>query len=136
MSGTTGVRAHGFTDVIDYIERITYAIWNEPERDPTLIQRYYADDAVIHLDAGDVNGTHAVIADTRRRQARFPDFDGRIDETVWAGDEDHGYRTSMRWTWRATDLGGPARHHRRDARCRSRASRTASSSGGTSSRSG
>lgn len=107
-----GVRAYGFADITDYIERITYAIWNGPDRNPGLVRRYYTATTPIHADGGDLEGAEAVTANTRARLLAFPDFEGRIDDTIHTGDEDRGYRTSMRWTWRATNLGdsvfGPA----------------------------
>lgn len=107
-----GVRPYGFADITDYIERITYGIWNGPDRNPELVRRYYTATTPIHADSGDIEGADAVTANTRARLLAFPDFTGRIDDTIHTGDEDRGYRTSMRWTWRATNLGdsvfGPA----------------------------
>lgn len=111
-SPATGLRSYGFQGPADYIERITYDIWNGAARDPGLISRYYAPDAAIHLDGGDLRGAEAVIANTVARLRAFPDFHGTIDDTIWCGDEDQGYRTSMRWTWTGTNDGpsafGPA----------------------------
>lgn len=111
-ASATGVRPYGFADVTDYIERITYAIWNGPDRDPELVRRYYTPTTPIHADGGDIVGADAVTANTLARLRAFPDFAGRIDDTIHTGDEDRGYRTSMRWTWRATNTGpsvfGPA----------------------------
>lgn len=115
-SPATGLRPYGFQGPADYIERITYGIWNGAARDPGLISRYYAPDAPIHLDGGDLRGAEAVIANTVARLRAFPDFHGTIDDTIWCGDEDQGYRTSMRWTWTGTNDGpsafGPATGHR------------------------
>ncbi|MGW2346523.1 ester cyclase [Streptomyces sp. NPDC001661] len=112
MTSPLGVQPYGFTDAPDYIEKITYAIWNRPERDPELISRYYGPDSPIHMDSGDLRGADPVIANTHARLQAFPDFHGVIDDTIWTGDETNGYRTSMRWTWTATNTGpspfGPA----------------------------
>lgn len=117
MSGTPpGLRPYGFAGPVDYIERITYDIWNQPVREPSLIERYYAADGIIHLDAGDLSGIEPVIANTRARLVTYPDFHGLIDDTIWTGSESTGYRTSMRWTWTGTDTGGtvygPPTHRR------------------------
>lgn len=111
-ASATGVRPYGFADIADYIERITYAIWNGPDRNPELVRRYYTPTTPIHADGGDLVGADAVTANTLARLRAFPDFAGRIDDTIHTGDEERGYRTSMRWTWQATNLGpsvfGPA----------------------------
>ena len=101
-----GLRPHGFDGPVDYIERITDDIWNLPQRDPSLISKYYSPDTAIHLDAGDLVGAEVVIANTHARLRSYPDFHGDIDDTIWTGSEDEGYRTSMRWTWTGTDVGG------------------------------
>ncbi|MET3165299.1 UNVERIFIED_ORG: putative ester cyclase [Arthrobacter sp. UYEF10] len=101
-----GLRPFGFDGPVDYIERITNDIWNLPGRDPDLIRRYYAPDTAIHLDAGDLLGDEVVITNTHARLHTYPDFHGIIDDTIWTGSEEDGYRTSMRWTWTATDTGG------------------------------
>lgn len=103
-----GLEPYGFDGPVDYIERITYDIWNLPNRDPELIRRYYAPHTVIHLDAGDLVGDEIVISNTNTRLLSYPDFNGVIDDTIWTGSEEEGYRTSMRWTWTGTDTGGTA----------------------------
>ncbi|WP_028278436.1 ester cyclase [Arthrobacter sp. H5] len=101
-----GLHPYGFNGPVEYIERITDDIWNLPDRDPSLIRRYYAPHTAIHLDAGDLVGDELVIANTNARLRSYPDFHGVIDDTIWTGSEDEGYRTSMRWTWTGTDTGG------------------------------
>jgi len=99
---------YGFAGPADYIERITYDIWNLPGRDLSLVRRYYSPDTAIHLDAGDLVGDRAVVSNTAARLRSYPDFHGVIDDTIWTGSDDQGYRTSMRWTWTGTDTGGTA----------------------------
>ncbi|WGM20483.1 ester cyclase [Paenarthrobacter sp. OM7] len=101
-----GLRPYGFEGPVDYIERITYLIWNRPNRDLELIRRHYSPSTAIHLDAGDLVGDEIVIANTTARLQSYPDFHGVIDDTIWTGSEEEGYRTSMRWTWTGTDTGG------------------------------
>jgi hypothetical protein len=107
-----GVRPFGFVDVVDYIERITYDIWNGAERDPGLCHRYYGPDTPIFMDGGDLVGAERVVANTEAAWSRSPDFPGSSTTPIWTGDEATGYRTSMRWTWSATNSGpsifGPA----------------------------
>jgi predicted ester cyclase len=99
-------------DLARFIEDITYRIWNGPRRDPGLCETYYGPDAVIHTDGGDVVGGRAVTANTRARLVAFPDFHGVIDDTIWTGSAERGFRTSMRWTWSGVHRGphvfGPA----------------------------
>lgn len=101
-----GVVPYGFDGPEDYIEKITYDIWNLPQRNPELIRKYYSPQTAIHLDGGDLVGDEIVIANTLARLRSYPDFHGVIDDTIWTGSEDEGYRTSMRWTWTGTDTGG------------------------------
>lgn len=107
-----GIKSYGFADIVDYIEQITYAIWNGPNRDPELIQRYYGPGTSVHTDIADIVGADALIDSTKKRLETFPDFNGIIADTIWTGNESDGYRTSMRWTWTATNMGpsafGPA----------------------------
>lgn len=109
-----GVVPYGFDGPVDYIARITNDIWNLPQRNPELIRKYYSPATAIHTDAGDLTGDEIVIANTLARLRSYPDFHGIIDDTIWTGSEDEGYRTSMRWTWTGTDSGGtgfgPATH--------------------------
>ncbi len=97
----------GFEDPADFIERITYAIWNGPTRNPALIERYYSTESVIHTDQGDIVGPQLVIRNTEERLRMVPDFVGVIADTICAGDERQGYRTSMRWTWTGTTAADP-----------------------------
>lgn len=101
-----GLRPFGFDGPVDYIERITYGIWNLPNRQLDLIRRFYSSSTAIHLDVGDLVGDDVVVANTSARLRTFPDFNGVIDDTIWVGSEEEGYRTSMRWTWTGTDTGG------------------------------
>lgn len=107
-----GLHAYGFEGPEDYIERITYQIWNLPERDVESICDYYGPGTRIHTGSGDIAGEQTVIANTFARLATYPDFHGTIDDTIWTGSEAEGYRTSMRWVWTGTNTGdspfGPA----------------------------
>ena len=67
-----GVTSFGFSDVRDYIEKITNAIWNGPDRDPELVRRYYGPATPIQTDNGDVIGAEQVTANTHARLRAFP----------------------------------------------------------------
>lgn len=105
MSAEGALQAAGFAGPEDYVERITYLIWNRPLRRPQAVADYYSADAPIHLAGGDLVGADVVTANTLARLQAFPDFRGVIDDTIWTGSDDQGYRTSMRWTWTATHTG-------------------------------
>lgn len=106
MTTIDALRAAGFSDPADYIEKITYAIWNPPGRDPGLIDRWYAPDSVVHADWGDLRGADALTRSTEARLLSYPDFAGSIDDTIWTVGDDGAVRTSMRWCWQGTDTGG------------------------------
>ena len=95
-----------FLDIVDFVERTTYAIWND--RSPELVASYYGPRSVIRSDSGDLVGGDAVTAATYERMRTFPDYLGMIHDTIWTGDDASGYRTSMRWTARGTLGGGQA----------------------------
>jgi hypothetical protein len=98
--------AQPFLDIVDFVERTTYAIWND--RQPELVGSYYGPRSVIRSDSGDLVGGDTVTAATRERMREFPDYRGLIHDTIWTGDDASGYRTSMRWTARGTLGGGGA----------------------------
>ncbi|WP_219415572.1 hypothetical protein [Pseudonocardia nigra] len=47
-----------FVDIVDFVERTTYEIWND--RRPDLVKAYYPAGTVIRGDAGDLVGGEAV----------------------------------------------------------------------------
>ena len=100
MSQPATMTELGFVDIVDFVERTTYDIWNE--RQPDLVRSYYPLDSVIWGDGGDLVGREAVVGSTRRQQAGLPDYRGVIQDTIWTGGDAAGYRTSMRWIARGT----------------------------------
>jgi len=116
-----------FDDIVHYIKKSTYQIWDL--KNIGLIYRYYTPTTVVHTSDGDTYGRDIVVANSLTKMAGFPDIRDYIDDVVWAGDDQEGYRTSMRWTWIARNTGhsiyGPPP-----------ASPIASSGASTSSRSG
>ena len=100
---TYSMAGYPYTDIVDFVERTTYEIWND--RKPDLVMSCYTPATVIWGDGGDLAGDAAVTQNTRDRQAQFPDYRGVISDTIWTGCDQQGYRTSMRWVSRGTHLG-------------------------------
>lgn len=92
-----------FTDIVHYIEQSTYQIWDL--KNIGLIYRFYTPTTVVHTSDGDTFGRDAVIANSLTKMAAFPDIRDCIEDTVWTGNDQEGYRTSMRWTWTARNTG-------------------------------
>lgn len=92
-----------FEDIVHYIEKSTYQIWDE--KNIGLIYRYYTPTTVVHTSDGDTFGRDAVIENSVIKMAAFPDIRDLIEDVVWTGNDRDGYRTSMRWTWTARNTG-------------------------------
>lgn len=91
-----------YGDIVDFVERTTYAIWNDRRID--LIPAHYGPDSVIWEEGASSSG-HQVTVDSERKQMSYPDLRGVIPDTIWTGDDVSGYRTSMRWQSRGTNTG-------------------------------
>ena len=100
---TQSMAGYPYVDIVDFVERTTYQIWND--RHPELVPRWYQPGTVIWTDGGDMVGEAVVTRDTRDRRLGFSDYYGIIDDTIWTGDDERGYRTSMRWIARGTHDG-------------------------------
>ena len=83
-----------FTDIVDYILRITDRIWKE--KNIGSIARYYATDSVIHTLAGPVHGSETVINNTIQTLAAFPDRLLNAENVIWSGNDQEGFYTSHR----------------------------------------
>jgi predicted ester cyclase len=92
-----------WTDIVDYIVRSTYRIWDL--KDIGLIYRMYTPTTVVHTSDGDTYGRDTVIANSHTKMAGFPDIRDFIEDVVWTGNDQDGYRTSMRWIWTAHNTG-------------------------------
>lgn len=106
-TGTTTPPEDGgpYVDIVDFVERTTYAIWNDRRVD--LIARHYGPHSSIWGDGSSSFGS-AVTDDSAAQQAAYPDLRGVIPDTIWTGDDVSGYRTSMRWQSFGTNTGvGP-----------------------------
>ncbi len=99
-----------YRNIIDYIVRITYKIWED--RDVEYIGDTYYDESRVYDDYGLQLGNQKIIADTHHTTGAFSDIKLIADEIVWAGDDEIGYHTSHRTIIRGTNDGdskyGPA----------------------------
>jgi predicted ester cyclase len=82
------------TDIIDYILRVTHAIWEE-KAIGYLYEHYRSTTRVVD-DHGIVYGRDKVIEETTKFLSAFPDLRLYPDEIVWAGDDTIGFWTSHR----------------------------------------
>ena len=92
-----------FSDIVDYILRITYRIWEG--NDPGLVHRYYTDDCLIHTLSGPIIGAETVVANTAATLEAFPDRRLFGDDVIWSDEGEAGFYTSHRITSPMTHLG-------------------------------
>lgn len=99
-----------YQNIIDYIVRITYKIWED--RDIEYIGDTYSPNSLVFDDYGLQFGNKKIIADTYHTTGAFSDIKLIADEVIWAGNDDIGYHTSHRTLIRGTNDGdskyGPA----------------------------
>lgn len=99
-----------YRNIIDYIVRITYRIWED--REVEYIADTYCDASQVFDDYGLQHGCRKIIDDTHHTTGAFSDIKLIADEIVWAGDDEIGYHTSHRTIIRGTNDGdsryGPA----------------------------
>jgi predicted ester cyclase len=99
-----------YRNIIDYIVRITYRIWED--RDVEYIADTYSDSSRVFDDYGLQLGNRKIIDDTHHTTGAFSNIRLIADEIVWAGDDKVGYHTSHRTLIRGTNDGdsryGPA----------------------------
>jgi hypothetical protein len=81
-----------YTDIVDYIVRITHRIWEEKE--VGYIYDTYQHNCIVHGSMGDAHGREGVVAATLEWLAAFPERRVYADDVVWAGNEDDGFHTS------------------------------------------
>ena len=98
---------HGFeehyTDIVDYIIRSTYRIWEE--NGLGLIYDHYQHNVKVWTTEGLMYGREAVIAASAQTQAAFPDLRLFGDEVIWSGNDEDGFHSSHRITWVGTNTG-------------------------------
>ena len=99
-----------YRNVVDYIVRITYRIWED--REVGYVGETYSDDSLVYDDYGLQRGSRKIIEDTRHTTGAFSNIRLIADEIVWAGDDEVGFHTSHRTLIRGTNDGdgkyGPA----------------------------
>lgn len=99
-----------YRNIIDYIVRITYRIWED--REVEYIADTYSDTSQVFDDYGLQRGCQKIIDDTHHTTGAFSDIKLIADEIVWAGDDEIGFHTSHRTIIRGTNDGdsryGPA----------------------------
>ncbi len=99
-----------FSDIVDYILRITYRIWEGKQ--VGLCYDYYSQDCPVYTLAGYVEGAEQVTQNTLRTLSGFPDRTLHADNIVWGGNDVDGYHSSHLISTYMTNLGpsefGPA----------------------------
>ena len=96
-----------YRNIIDYIVRITYRIWED--RDVEYIRDTYHDASRVYDDYGLQLGSAKIVDDTYHTTGAFSDIELIADEIVWAGDDEVGFHTSHRTIIRGTN-DGPSRY--------------------------
>lgn len=96
--------------ITEFVLRITEDIWERKNVD--LIHDCYSENCPIHTLGGEVIGAEAVVRNTIKTLAAFPDRNMNADGLVIAGDTETGYYSSHRIGSQMTNLGpgdfGPA----------------------------
>jgi len=99
-----------FTDIVDYILRITYRIWEGKQ--VGLCYDYYSNDCPVYTMAGVTIGAEEVTQNTLTTLASFPDRTLGAENIIWGGNDTEGYHTSHLIKTSMTNLGssdmGPA----------------------------
>ena len=99
-----------FTDIVDYIVRITEQIW--VERAVGRIYDTYDANCTVYTTNGVVRSVEEVIASTTMGIHAGPDGESHHLNVAWSGDEDEGFYTSHLGYARSTNIGaspyGPA----------------------------
>ena len=92
-----------YTDIVDYIIRCTHKIWEEHAIG--LIYTHYSHNVTIWTSSGRTYGREAVVENTLRSQAAFPNRRLYGDEVIWTGNDQDGFHTSHRITSLANNTG-------------------------------
>ncbi len=90
-----------YQNIIDYIVRITYKIWED--RDVEYILDTYSDTSHVYDDYGLQLGAGKIVDDTYHTTGAYTDIQLVADEIVWAGNDEVGYHTSHRTIVRGTN---------------------------------
>jgi hypothetical protein len=92
-----------FHDVFDYIDTITYAIWEKG--DIGLVRKYYAENCTAHTLEGQTRGAEDVVKGTVKFLAAFPDRTLFPEGIAWSRYSDGRYATSHLISTKMTNRG-------------------------------
>lgn len=92
-----------FEDIVDYILRITYRIWEGKQ--VGLCHDYYSEECPVYTLAGYTEGAEAVTQNTLRTLSAFPDRTLHADNIIWGGNADSGFHSSHLICTNMTNLG-------------------------------
>ena len=92
-----------FSDIVDYILRITYRIWEGKQ--VGLCQDYYSRDCPVYTLAGVTIGSEEVAQNTLATLASFPDRTLAAVNIVWGGGDVSGYHSSHLIRTHMTNMG-------------------------------
>lgn len=92
-----------FTDIVDYILRITYRIWEGKQ--VGLCYDYYAADCPVYTLAGVSCSVETVVQNTLDTLAAFPDRTLHADNIIWGGNDREGFHSSHRIRTAMTNSG-------------------------------
>ena len=99
-----------FTDIVDYILRITYRIWEGKQ--VGLIEDYYSEDCPVYTLGGYCEGAEQITQNTLKTLSGFPDRTLHADNIIWGGNAEEGFHSSHLICTNMTNLGpsefGPA----------------------------
>ena len=93
-----------YKDFPDYINGITYEIWEE-ENGVEKLHEYYASDVVMRTPSSIIIGNEGVIAATEATLLEFPDRKLIGEDVIWSGSPEEGMLSSHRIISTATHLG-------------------------------
>ena len=93
-----------FENFPDYINGITYEIWEE-ENGVEKLHEYYASDVVMRTPSSIIIGNESVIAATEATLLEFPDRKLIGEDVIWSGSPEEGMLSSHRIISTATHLG-------------------------------
>lgn len=83
-----------YRNIIDYIVRITYRIWETKAREVEYIADCYSNDSLVYDDYGLQVGNEKIIADTHHTTGAYPNIILDAEEVIWAGDDKVAFHTS------------------------------------------
>ncbi len=83
-----------YRNIIDYIVRVTWRIWETEAREVEYIAEVYAPDSIVFDDYGLQRGSAKIIGDTHHTTGAYPDITLDAEEVIWAGDDQVGLHTS------------------------------------------